>query len=665
MPKDDHTTIVTCETKQRQLSVQTQHSDEQGSDVSASYVTPRSGPTPIVTAGPSLKTSPVISKQEDDQRQSESGQELAPASTVQKQAPNRVDPAVTAAPVVVETVETAVPQNHDASSQDRLTEKDSKLDTTATDQVLATDAISTSPVKSGIKDDTPTRARAPTVSEWSHQQVVQPTNSDEPTATDDDWQEMPAFATHAIYDDWGKVLAREDKELLEQDFGYGDLGGAGRGYTKVQLDEDAMSATSMDDNTAYLFKPGQASHTLDQEDEGRDVLGQMQATKDILTEGQRIAYVGLVRLSMVHMNATVSAYERTRGTKKFIDQAVESLTLWSQKTMVHLYKHMDIEPAEQIMIEQLATHGVQADDLTPTLMLNARVKNPHMTSRPDEQDASETPDSPDPDSSKTAEEEKEAADDSVLQPSDVADKENLDIDIRWTILCDLFLMLVANSIYDARSRALLVRVASALDISWLDISRFEKRVTDAIEMQESAHNETWNEEEHMQERKKSARNKRLMFMGLATVGGGLVIGLSAGLLAPVIGAGLAAGFTTIGVAGTSTFLGGAGAAALITSTGIITGGTVAVRASSRRMGSVKTFEYRPLHNNKRVNLIITLSGWMAGKVDDVRLPFSTVDPVMGDIYSVLWEPEMLQSMGQTINILATEVCHPIVHPWPY
>jgi hypothetical protein len=46
---------------------------------------------------------------------------------------------------------------------------------------------------------------------------------------------------------------------------------------------------------------------------------------------------------------------------------------------------------------------------------------------------------------------------------------------------------------------------------------------------------------------------------------------------------------------------------------------------------------------------------MNGQLDDVRLPFSTVDPIMGDLYSVFWEPEMLQSMGSTINILATEV----------
>jgi hypothetical protein len=46
---------------------------------------------------------------------------------------------------------------------------------------------------------------------------------------------------------------------------------------------------------------------------------------------------------------------------------------------------------------------------------------------------------------------------------------------------------------------------------------------------------------------------------------------------------------------------------------------------------------------------------MNGKIDDVRLPFSTVDPIMGDLFSISWEPEMLQSTGQTIGILATEV----------
>jgi hypothetical protein len=333
-------------------------------------------------------------------------------------------------------------------------------------------------------------------------------------------------------------------------------------------------------------------------------------------------------------------------------------------------------PTEQIMIEQLADHGVQPGDLTPSLMQNARVKNPLA----EDGESSRPPvSSPNPDSDSSAAIKRPHSNSSdrdrnspsppppyeaqatadvpeVRTPSQLPKTEKLDIDIRWTVLCDLFLVLIADSVYDARSRLLLEKVASYLDVSWLEVCRFEKRVIDALEMQEEANKENWNEDEHLENRRKLAKKRRLMVMGLATVGGGLVIGLSAGLLAPVIGAGLAAGFTTIGVAGTGGFLTSAAAAGAITTTGVVTGGTIGVRAANRRTGSVQTFEYRPLHNNKKPNLIVTVSGWMTGKVDDVRLPFSTVDPIMGDIYSVLWEPELLTSMGATINILATEVC---------
>jgi len=324
------------------------------------------------------------------------------------------------------------------------------------------------------------------------------------------------------------------------------------------------------------------------------------------------------------------------------------------------------------MIEQLSEHGVEPSDLTPALMQNSCVKNPVA-----DDSSSDRPSMASPRAESVSWKSRSSSnvdldesislppppyrehegDDlpAVRTPSQLPNTRNIDIDLRWTILCDLFLVLIADSVYDARSRQLLEQVGSYLDVPWLEICRFEKRVTDALEMQEAASKENWNEDEHMANRKKMARNRRLVMMGLATVGGSLVIGLSAGLLAPVIGAGLAAGFTTIGVAGTGGFLAGAGGAAVITTTGVLSGGTIAVRAANRRTGAVRTFEYRPLHNNKRVNLIVTISGWMNGKIDDVRLPYSTVDPIMGDIYSVFWEPEMLQSMGDTINILATEV----------
>ncbi|KAL8680330.1 MAG: hypothetical protein Q9186_003451 [Xanthomendoza sp. 1 TL-2023] len=522
------------------------------------------------------------------------------------------------------------------------------------------------PIISGMSNSNVTPA-ATGVSGWSHQALAPQEEKADDNHEDGAWQDMPALAQHDLYDDDGRLIAREARDFDDSANAYSGLGGAGKGYTRVQVDEDALSATSMDENTDYLFKSKEREAAED-DDEQRDPLEQMQATKDLLTEGQRIAYVGVTRLAMANMVKELEDIETTKGTKKELRTAVESMKMWSQQMMVRVYKHMEIDSSEQIMIEQLTEHGVQADDLTPALMQNARVKNPMaetddqsiMSPRSESEQQSHAR-SPAMSTGHTETEPLPAYKETdgstmpeVRTPSQLPVSQKIDIDLRWTVLCDLFLLLIADSIYDSRSRRLLENVGASLKVPWLDICRFEKRITDSLEMQEAANKETWDEAEHMENRRKNALKRRYMMMGLATVGGSLVIGLSAGLLAPVIGAGLAAGFTTIGVAGTSGFLAGAGGTALITSGAVVTGGTIAVRATNRRTGAVSTFEYRPLHNNKRVNLIVTISGWMNGKVDDVRLPFSTIDPVMGDMYSILWEPEMLQSMGDTIRILATE-----------
>ena len=490
------------------------------------------------------------------------------------------------------------------------------------------------------------------ISEFSHQKItVKPEEKKE--EEDLEWQEMPSYARYDMYNDDDKLIAKEyDPEEVES-YQYGGLGGAGKGYTRVFLDDDAESATSMDENTKYLFKSAAGTSMVD-DDDGRDAVGQMQATKDLLTEGQRVAYVGLVRLEIVRLVKEEEKLKSFKKTKKDVGIAVESMLMWGQKMMLRLYSHMEINEAEQIMIEQLAEHGVMPQDLSPALVTNARVANPMAdgeTSMPGTPSLEEKPaEAPPPYQALDGEELSE-----VKTPSQLPTTSKIDIDLRWTVLCDLFLLLIADSIYDSRSRVLLERVGQSLDITWIDICRFEKKITEALEMQQAAEKENWNEEEHTEARRKKALTRRYVMMGLATVGGGLVIGLSAGLLAPVIGAGLATGLTAVGVTGTGSFLGGVGGAAIITSGAAASGSLIGGRAAGRRTGAVRTFEYRPLHNNKRVNLIVTISGWLTGKVDDVRLPFSTVDPVMGDIYSVLFEPEMLRSMGDTINILATEV----------
>lgn len=90
------------------------------------------------------------------------------------------------------------------------------------------------------------------------------------------------------------------------------------------------------------------------------------------------------------------------------------------------------------------------------------------------------------------------------------------LDIRWTVLCDLFLILIADSVYDARSRVLLESVALKLGLGWLDVVRFESRVTEALEIQEDV--DKMENSDIVEGRKKSEKKQRYVMMGLATLG---------------------------------------------------------------------------------------------------------------------------------------------------
>jgi Protein of unknown function (DUF726) len=292
------------------------------------------------------------------------------------------------------------------------------------------------------------------------------------------------------------------------------------------------------------------------------------------------------------------------------------------------------------MIESLGAHGVQARDLVPSLMTTHTVANPEYDpaearrqaeneaeeqlrlpdeSEDDSNDIKTTvsmsttppPYSPSKQSYQTAArvlKESTAPPMSGVTTTLSAADENVTLDIRWTVLCDLFLLLIADSVYDARSRVLLEHVAVKLGLGWLDVVKFEQRVTEALEIQEGV--EKMESQEVVEGRQKSSKKRRYMMLGLATLGGGLVIGLSAGLLAPVIGAGLGAAFTTIGIGGTTGFLAGAGGAAVITTGGVLTGSSIAARGMAHRTQHVRTFQLLPLHNNRRVSCILTVSGYV-------------------------------------------------------
>lgn len=193
------------------------------------------------------------------------------------------------------------------------------------------------------------------------------------------------------------------------------------------------------------------------------------------------------------------------------------------------------------MIESLGEHGVAAMDLAPALMTTHTVANPEYdpveARRAQEQAEAEEDEPPTctavPPSVPLSEEDRLRdstrlqTTTNVLNPTEsvhvpgvstslsITDKD-ITLDIRWTVLCDLFLLLIADSVYDARSRVLLENVATKLGLGWLDVARFEKRVTDALEIEEDA--QKLESQEVLEGRMKAAKKKRYVMMGLATIG---------------------------------------------------------------------------------------------------------------------------------------------------
>ena len=101
-------------------------------------------------------------------------------------------------------------------------------------------------------------------------------------------------------------------------------------YTRLRLNEEDDS-DEVHLRTRYLFD----------EDKAMTPLSQMQQTKDMLTEAQRVAYVGLCNLAAREMIQNLKVVNAKLRHKE-LGQAIKSMELWALKIMGRLYYHMEL-----------------------------------------------------------------------------------------------------------------------------------------------------------------------------------------------------------------------------------------------------------------------------------------------------------------------------------
>ncbi|KAH9514075.1 Transmembrane and coiled-coil domain-containing protein 4 [Bulinus truncatus] len=164
-------------------------------------------------------------------------------------------------------------------------------------------------------------------------------------------------------------------------------------------------------------------------------------------------------------------------------------------------------------------------------------------------------------------------------------------------------------------------------------------------------------EEKLEKLKKEKRRKfkRYALIGLATLGGGTLIGLTGGLAAPLVAAGAGA---IIGGTGAAV-LGSTAGVAIIGSLFSVAGAGLTGYKMKKRFGAIEEFEFEPLvcGNSLRVDTLsnqlhitIAVTGWLTNEFRDFKQPWKNLAESR-EQYILRYETKYLVQMGEALDYI--------------
>ncbi|XP_075696588.1 transmembrane and coiled-coil domain-containing protein 4 isoform X2 [Rhinoderma darwinii] len=210
---------------------------------------------------------------------------------------------------------------------------------------------------------------------------------------------------------------------------------------------------------------------------------------------------------------------------------------------------------------------------------------------------------------------------------------------------DLVSFCLQDGYYDARSRVLISHVSWLLRVPPETMELSEDSMMQSLKK----YTEEPSESEQASRRKKETRKKmkRYLLIGLATVGGGTVIGLTGGLAAPFVAAGAA---TIIGSAGAAVLGSTAGIAIMASLFGAAGAGLTGYKMK-KRVGAIEEFEFLPLTGGCQLHICIAITGWLStGKYGSFAAPWQSLLHST-EQYCLAWESKYLMELGNALDTL--------------
>jgi hypothetical protein len=227
---------------------------------------------------------------------------------------------------------------------------------------------------------------------------------------------------------------------------------------------------------------------------------------------------------------------------------------------------------------------------------------------------------------------------------------------RALVLNSMLLLLLSLEHYHAHSRTLLLHLTSSLDLPASVLAEDESKVARGL----LTAAENMQADEETKKKQEEGSDMRKWKVGLATVAGAALIGVTGGLAAPLLAAGLGSVMGGLGLGAT------AGAAYLGTLAGssVIVGGLFGAyggRMTGKMMDQyareIEDFAFIPINSYhkprkiekeyRRLRVAIGISGWLTDK-DDVVEPWKVIGTGM-ESFALRFELEALMNIGNSLT----------------
>lgn len=231
---------------------------------------------------------------------------------------------------------------------------------------------------------------------------------------------------------------------------------------------------------------------------------------------------------------------------------------------------------------------------------------------------------------------------------------------RALILHSVLLLLLSLEHYRAESRVLLLRLTTSLGLPIELLGQDESKVARGL----LTVAESINADQETKKKAEENRGSRKWKVGLASVAGAALIGVTGGLAAPLLAAGVGSVMGGIGLGGTvaAGYLGTlAGSGVLVGGLFGAYGGKMTGRMMDQYAREVEDFAFEPVRTHhkprkiekeyRRLRVAIGVSGWLTNQ-EEVVQPWKVIG-VQLESFALRWELEALMNLGNSLSTMIT------------